>query len=153
METEADAAVASPAQPVGGWRARLKTAMDHSAVRYVIIGVVSAAADFGLLYALHGWLGLPVPIAAFISVATAFVLNFMLNRVWSFRSTAPVAGQFSRYVLLGCFNWVLTAVLVTLFTRMGLYYLVAKAIALVLSTASNYLVYRVWVFADRQRQS
>ena len=150
MEAETEALVASPTQPFGPWRTRVNVAMDHSAVRYLVIGVLSAAADFGLLYLLHGWLGLPVPIAAFIAVAIAFVLNFALNRVWSFRSKAPVVGQFSRYFLLGCVNWVLTAILVTLFTWGGLYYLAAKAVALVLTTASNYLLYRIWVFADKR---
>lgn len=125
--------------------------MRHTAVRYVIAGVVSAAADFGLLYLLRGWLGLPVMAAAFIAVSTAFLLNFALNRAWSFRSTAPVAGQISRYFALACVNWVLTAIMVGLFTWAGLYYLIAKAITLVLSTAGNYLLYRTWVFADRHR--
>jgi putative flippase GtrA len=152
MKIEADPVVTRAAQPTSRWRARARVLMDHSAVRYVIIGVLSAAADFGLLYALHGWLRVPVSVASFISVAIAFVFNFALNRVWSFRSRAPVAGQLTRYVVLGCVNWVLTAILVTLFTRLGLYYLVAKAVALVLTTLSNYLLYRMWVFADRRQR-
>lgn len=131
-------------------RRRVAAIVDHTAFRYVVIGVLSAAADFGLLYGLHGGLGVPVPIASFVSVALAFVLNFALNRIWSFRSQAPVVGQFGKYLFLGCVNWVLTAILVTAFTALGLNYLIAKAIALVLTTGSNYMLYRLWVFKDRR---
>ncbi|MER7001473.1 GtrA family protein [Dactylosporangium sp. NPDC000555] len=151
MKPQAGPAAATTAGLTSTWRASVGAAMRHSAVRYVITGVVSAAADFGLLYLLHEWLGLPVSVAAFIAVSTAFFLNFALNRVWSFRSTAPVAGQISRYFLLACVNWVLTTIMVGLFTWAGFYYLIAKAIALVVTTASNYLLYRLWVFADRRR--
>jgi putative flippase GtrA len=54
---------------------------------------------------------------------------------------------------LGCVNWVLTAILVTVFSWGGLNYLIAKAVALVMTTASNYLLYRVWVFSDRRRST
>ncbi|MDG6100852.1 GtrA family protein [Dactylosporangium aurantiacum] len=131
-------------------RGRVAAVVEHSAFRYVVIGVLSAGIDFGLLYALHGGLGVPVGIAAFIAVTLAFFCNFALNRIWSFRSQAPVVGQFGKYLFLGCVNWVLTAILVTAFTALGLNYLVAKAIALVLTTGSNYLLYRVWVFKDRR---
>jgi putative flippase GtrA len=131
-------------------RNRVVAVVEHSAFRYVVIGGLSAAADFGLLYALHDRLGVPVGIAAFIAVTLAFVFNFALNRIWSFRSQAPVVGQFGKYLFLGCVNWVLTAILVTLFTALGLNYLVAKAIALVLTTGSNYMLYRLWVFKDRR---
>ncbi|MET7420450.1 GtrA family protein [Dactylosporangium sp. NPDC005555] len=131
-------------------RGRIGAVVEHSAFRYLVIGVLSAAADFGLLYGLHGGLGVPVGIAAFIAVTLAFFCNFALNRIWSFRSQAPVVGQFGKYFFLGCVNWVLTAILVTAFTAMGLNYLIAKAIALVLTTGSNYMLYRLWVFKDRR---
>jgi putative flippase GtrA len=138
---------AEEAGPVPPWYAAV---LEHTAFRYVVIGVLSAGVDFGLLYVLHAGLGVPVPVAAFVAVALAFVCNFALNRIWSFRSQAPVVGQFGRYVFLGAVNWVLTAVLVGGLTAFGMHYLVAKVIALVLTTASNYLLYRVWVFADRR---
>jgi putative flippase GtrA len=152
MDVEATGIVGATGQP-GIWRARVVAGVEHSAFRYAVIGVLSAAADFGLLYGLHGMLGVPVPVAAFVAVALAFLINFLLNRVWSFRSKAPVVGQFARYLTLGCVNWVLTAILVTVFSWGGLNYLIAKAVALVMTTASNYLLYRVWVFSDRRRST
>jgi putative flippase GtrA len=154
MPTQAEPAVVPPAGPTKVWRLRVSAAMRHSAFRYAVTGVLSAGADFGLLYALHSLLGLALPIAAFIAVAAAFVFNYLLNRVWSFGSNAPVGREFVRYVLLGCVNWVLTAILVSLLTSAGLYFMVAKMITLVLTTGGNYLLYRVWVFAGRyQRQA
>ncbi len=130
---------------------RLGAVSRHSAFRYVVTGVVSAAADFGLLFALHGWLRAPLPVATFVAVALAFLLNYAMNRIWSFGSTARVGPEFSRYLILAGTNWVLTAVMVSVFTWAGLYYLLAKAVTLVLTTAYNYLLYRVWVFAGRRR--
>jgi putative flippase GtrA len=122
----------------------------HSAVRYLIIGGLSAAADFGLLVLLHGWLGVWLPLATLVAVVTAFLLNFALNRVWSFGSTAPIVRQFSRYLILGCGNWTFTVIGVAALSWLGLEYLVAKTVTLVLATTVNYLAYRVWVFADHR---
>lgn len=122
----------------------------HSAFRYVVTGVISAGVDFGLLYLLHGLLGAPLSISAFVAVALAFILNYVMNRIWSFGSTARVGREVTRYISLACTNWVLTAILVDVLARFGMEYLIAKAITLALTTASNYLLYRVWVFADRR---
>src|SRR2546430_2271136 len=146
MAADADVISASPAAV--SWRARGAAVLRHSAFRYLVIGGVSAAADFGLLFALHGWLRLWLPAATLIAVVTAFVLNFMLNRVWSFGSTAPIVRQFSRYFLLGCGNWLLTVGMVAALNWFGLNYLVAKTGTLVLASRINYLAYRLWVFDD-----
>jgi len=124
----------------------MRVLFEHSLVRFLLIGGASAALDTGVLYLLHGVLGVVLPVATFIAVVAAFGFNFTLNRIWSFGSQSPVAGQFGRYLLLAAGNWVLTVALVTGLSALGLHYVVAKIITLAIASALNYVGYRMWVF-------
>jgi putative flippase GtrA len=138
--------VSSSASAVEG--GRLAAVLRHSLPRYLLVGGISAGVDIGLLYVLHARLDVRLGLATFIAVATSFVVNFSLNRVWSFGSSAPVGGQAVRYLILAAFNWVLTVVLELAFTgHLGLNFIVAKIAILVINAVINYAGYRWWVFA------
>lgn len=124
----------------------MRVLYEHSLVRFLLIGGASAALDTGVLYLLHGVLGIALPVATLMAVMVAFVFNFTLNRIWSFGSESPVGRQFGRYLLLAVGNWCLNVALVTGLTALGLHYVVAKIITLAIASAANYVGYRVWVF-------
>jgi putative flippase GtrA len=139
--------VTVPAPAIEG--GRLAAVLRHSLPRYLLVGGISAAIDLGLLYVLHAVLDVRLGLATFIAVAAAFVVNFTLNRVWSFGSSAPMGRQAVRYLILAGANWVLTVVLELVFTgHLGLEFMVAKIVILVINAAINYVGYRWWVFAS-----
>jgi putative flippase GtrA len=136
-------------RPAGGMRRRtglVRALLAHSATRYLIIGGLSFAVDFGVLFVAHGMLGVALPVAAAAAFLTSFAVNFGLNRVWSFGSRAPVGRQLARYVTLVAVNTVLTVLLVSGLAAVGVQYLVAKAIVTACLVVLNYVAYRVWVF-------
>lgn len=124
----------------------MRVLYEHSSVRFLLIGGASAALDTGVLYLLHGVLGVLLPVATLLAVVVAFLFNFTLNRIWSFGSESPMGRQFGRYLLLAVGNWGLNVALVTGLTALGLHYVVAKIITLAIASAINYVGYRVWVF-------
>jgi putative flippase GtrA len=124
----------------------MRALYEHSLVRFLLTGGASAALDTGVLYLLHGVLGVLLPVATLLAVMVAFAFNFTLNRIWSFGSASPVGRQFGRYLLLAMFNWGLNVALVTGFTALGLHYVLAKIITLAIASAINYVGYRLWVF-------
>ncbi|WP_280672145.1 MULTISPECIES: GtrA family protein [unclassified Kitasatospora] len=132
----------TPAIAGSRWGALLR----HSLVRFIIAGGTGSGVDLGLLVVLHGYLHVVLWVATFLSVFTSFLVNFTINRFWSFGSTSPAGGQFVRYLILASMNWVLTVVLVSGLSQLGLYYLYAKAVTIVLSAGVNYFAYRRWVF-------
>jgi putative flippase GtrA len=118
----------------------------HSAVRFLLVGGLSAGIDAGLLVLLHGVLGVWLPLATYLAVATSFVVNFSVNRFWSFHSFHPVGRQLYRYLILAAGNWAFTVAMVTGLVWLGLHYLVAKAFTLAVAAVLNYIGYRLWVF-------
>ncbi|BFV58772.1 hypothetical protein KCMC57_up38760 [Kitasatospora sp. CMC57] len=127
-------------------KGRIRTLLGHSAVRFLIAGVISASVDMGMLFLLHGVLNVPLALATFAGVLTSFAVNFLLNRLWSFGSSAPVAGQSVRYLLMAGCNWVGTVLMVSLLVKLGLFYLLARALTLAVLSVVNYVGYRRWVF-------
>ncbi|WP_329110112.1 GtrA family protein [Micromonospora sp. NBC_01699] len=131
-------------RPTGLVRRLLRTGF----VRYLVVGGGSAALDTGLLWLLHGAFEVWLPLATFVGVVTSTGLNFLLNRSWVFASTGGAGGQLVRYLILVGVNWVLTVLMVSALAGLGLNYLVAKCLALVVLTTLNFLLYRAWVFRD-----
>ncbi|WP_075020896.1 GtrA family protein [Actinomadura madurae] len=141
--------MSAEAEPAGEMRRRpgpLMGLLTHSAIRYLIIGGLSFAVDFGVLFVAHGMLDVRLPVATTAAFLTSFAVNFGLNRVWSFGSRAPVGRQLVRYVGLVVVNTVVTVLLVSGLAAVGVQYLVAKTIVTGGLVALNYVAYRVWVF-------
>lgn len=128
---------------------RVRRLLGSGFVRFVLVGGVSAAIDTGLLWLLHGVLGVWLPVATFAGVSTAFVVNFLLNRWWVFGSASPAGGQLVRYLMLAAVNWGLTVLGVSTLAAAGTNYLVARLSVLAVLTVLNFIGYRTWVFRDR----
>ena len=124
-----------------------RRAYEHSLFRYLVIGVLSFAADAGTLYLTHGVFHIWLPLATTIAYALAFVVNFGLNRAWAFESSSPVGRQLTRYIGLVLVNYLLTLAIVTGLAALGVAYLLAKVIATGVTVALNYVAYRTWVFS------
>lgn len=118
----------------------------HSAVRFLIVGGLSIAADAAALVLLHGVLGVWLPAATALAYAAAFVVNFGLNRVWAFRATGGLGSQLGRYVALVAVNLSVTVVLVPALTWLGLPYLLSKLVTAAGLAVVNYLVSKRFIF-------
>ncbi|GAA2726119.1 GtrA family protein [Cellulomonas aerilata] len=134
---------APPAGPAGRgapwWR--------HPLVHYLVIGGLSFVVDMGSLLLLSGPAGLPVWLAATVGYWASLLVNFGLNR----RSMAGTGGrlrvQSVRYAVLLVGNFLMTLLVLQVGAGLGLPTAAAKCVAVVVATASNYVLYRRWVFA------
>jgi putative flippase GtrA len=118
----------------------------RSLPRFLIIGVLSFILDAGTLYVTHGVLKMWLPLATTLAYGVAFTVNFSLNRLWAFGSTAAVTGQATRYIVLTGVNYLITLVIVNGLAALGMSYLLAKVIATAVIAGINYIAYRNWVF-------
>jgi putative flippase GtrA len=119
---------------------------QHSGIRFLIVGGLSAAVDAGSLYVLHGVLDIWLPVATAIAFLVAFGINFGLNRIWTFEATGNARWHLVRYGSLVLVNLALTVLLVQALTWLGLIYLVSKVLTTATLAVSNYFVSRRWVF-------
>lgn len=120
---------------------------QHSLFRFVLVGGASVVVDAGLLYILHGRLGMWLPPATAIAFLAGFLVNFGLNRQWSFGSTTgALRPQLIRYLALVAANLLVTVGLVQALTWLGAPYLVAKVATTALLSAVNYVISKKWIF-------
>ena len=117
-----------------------------SLIRFVTVGAVSLSTNTAALYVLHGVLGIWLPVAAALSFAVSFVVNFGLNRMWTFDSDGAMFGHLWRYLSLVLLNLGLNALLVPSLTWLGLPYLISQVVTTTSLSMMNYLVSRRWIF-------
>ena len=108
--------------------------------------------DAGLLYILHGRLGMWLAPATAIAFLAGFLVNFALNRQWSFGATGALRHQLIRYLALVACNLLVTVTvtvtvaLVQGLTLLGVPYLVAKVVTTAALSAINYVISKKWIF-------
>jgi putative flippase GtrA len=119
---------------------------QSSAFRFLVVGAVSVTVDAGLLYILHGRLGMWLPPATALSFLAGFIVNFALNRQWSFGATGTLHRQLVRYLALVGGNLLVTVALVQAITWLGVSYLIAKILTTAALSAVNYVISRKYIF-------
>ena len=122
-------------------------------VRYVIQG--AALNLLGLaIFALLLFLAPAAPPLA-LSIATSFLLfpiNYIINRIWVFRSTGQKRMEVQRFVLVYMSVILANALLFgTLSAAFSLPPLLVQAAVLVLIVIGSFLVNFVWAFSGNQR--
>jgi putative flippase GtrA len=82
-----------------------------------------------------------------VSLTVAFWFTFLVNRLFSFRSKAPILGQLGIYTPLFFFNLAATSIIVGfLVTSMELLPVVAKTVSIGCTVSWNFLIYKFLIF-------
>lgn len=116
-------------------------------VRYSVTGLISLVVDVGGLLLLHELFGIWAPAAAVLSYLAAFGVNFLLNRNWTFGVGAHPSGpQLVRFTIVAVAAASFLFFGMLWLTSIGMPYLVAKAVLMVLIVVVNFVVMRRWVF-------
>lgn len=117
--------------------------------RYGVSAVTSAAVTIGLPVLLHEAGGIEQAKAAAISQTTALLVNFVMIRVFVFRSRRGAPRDFAHFALSAvAFRGMEYAVFLLLFELGGMYYLLALILTLGASTVLKFIWYR-FLFDDR----
>jgi len=124
--------------------------------RALVVAVVAAAVDVGVLAALVEGLGLAPWLAACVGYFTGGLVQYAASETWVFGGhTDRRWGTLSRFLsfqLLSVGGLVVTwGVMAVGNEWLGIHYLVAKGAALCLAFFYNYLSRRWWVYRERGR--
>jgi len=115
--------------------------------RYLITGFSSAAVEFSLLYLFKEIFRLPLIEANSIALTIVFWFNFLLNRLWSFKSKNNVGRQLIMYGVLFLFNLAASdAIMYALTSFLHLQYLFAKALAIGAVVSWNFILYKKVIY-------
>lgn len=88
---------------------RLQVRGRGGVFRNSVAGAVATAADFAVVSALVSWLGWSAPLATLIGSVFGGVVNFGINRSWSFASTGQIRGMAARYLVVSAVSAALNA--------------------------------------------
>ena len=141
----------TPADPAEAKKPRglLARFFGHSAVRYLIVGGLSFAVDFGLLVLLREVFRWDVGIASATAFLSSLVFNFLVQRKFSFDSAHRTHVSMIRYGLLVVTNTLATVFIVQLLTPTILGYMGGKVISTAAMMVWNFFLYQHWVFGKK----
>ncbi len=127
----------------------LKAAFKHAFVRYVFIGLLAFAVEYGSFYLLVINDRAAVLVANVLSFCLGLVIAFLLNRAWAFSHheySKKATHQFGFYSGLAIFNLFLTVVIVAVLNWMGVQPTIGKLIAMIITSSWNFVLLKFWVF-------
>ncbi|HSC79961.1 MAG TPA: GtrA family protein [Chitinolyticbacter sp.] len=120
--------------------------MQSQFIRYLLVGGASFALEYALYWLLY-WLGLPYLWANSTAYLTVFVVNFLVNRSWTFGSSGHLGRQALLYLLLVLFNLLASnVVLYALVEFAAVPALVGKVAVMVMIVSWNFVLYRKVIY-------
>ncbi len=117
-------------------------------VRFLLSGGSAAAAEYLVFIALQSALGSAwLVLSQSTSFACGFVVSFLMNRHWVFRSQGNWRSELARYGALAAINLVLgNLAMLLLVDHLHLHVLLAKFVVMGMIAAWNYLIFSRLVF-------
>ena len=124
---------------------------NASFIRYLVAGFATVAVDVGMLFALVHIAHLNVYLAATISFWTSLVVNFGLNKLWTFGVKQNTPHHLTFYGAIILLNYLVGLLFIAFARELHLSYLVGKLAALAITTGWNYFLYKHVVFVERDQ--
>ena len=120
-------------------------------VRFVASGGSAAAVEYSTFVVLQtslgkGWLLFSQP----ISFAAGFIVSFLLNRSWVFRSSGTVHTELAKYSLMAIMNLIAGDLMIAVLT--GAFHLnqfLSKLLVMTIIASWNYVLFSTLVFKPR----
>lgn len=116
-------------------------------IRFVGSGLLVFPIGLLVSFLCHELLGWREEYAGFAAIAVLLLLNFVLARVFVFRSVASVGMQLPKFLAIALVMRGMEYLLfLTIFKVTKISYLLAMVAALVISSLTKFFLYRSWVF-------
>lgn len=125
--------------------------MSARLFRFLVSGGSAAAVEYAAFVALHWLLGAAWLFASqSLSFFCGFVVSFLLNRGWVFRSSGAFSGELLKYGLVAAVNLVAGNLAIGLLVGpLQVNHYLAKLVVMVVIAAWNYLIFSQLVFRQR----
>ncbi len=107
--------------------------------KYAAVGAMSAVVDFGVLFVLTDWFGVYYLVSATASFILSAIVNYTLNRNWTFRSNGQRRKQVPIFLTIAILGILLNNnIMYVSVEHWHLHYLWAKVIAAAIVTIWNF---------------
>ena len=144
------------AQPWVQWLLRhrfLKFGTVGASGTFVNLGVLYLAQEY--LFRFIGSAGMRLNVSLVVAIFFATVNNFLWNRAWTWRDRKHLhrhrsrLAQFGQYAM-ACWVGIALQIVFTKLLVVYFHYLIANAVAIVLSSVFNFVVNDLWTFRHRK---
>lgn len=119
-------------------------------IRFVIVGVINTAVDFGVYSLCFGILHIYYMTAQVFGYSAGIINSFIMNKFWTFENkevNKKTTGQFIKFITVNALSFGATLLgLRLLVHNLNVNAYIAKAITIVISQAINFFGYKLWVF-------
>lgn len=122
-------------------------------VKFGLVGLSGVVVNLALLYALHGVAGLPDLLAVAIAVEASILSNFLLNDRFTFgdRKHGNPARRLAQFNAVSLVALVVNLLAYTVLAKgMGVHYLVAEAVAILVAFGANYTGNLHWTYGGAE---
>jgi putative flippase GtrA len=127
----------------------------RSFLKFFVVGGLSFLIDYGLLLGLYRVAGVPLALATTIGFLIGLVVNFALNKYWTFdapRGARHSARQALLYGVLVGVNLIFTDIFIVALANWHLSPEVTKPLATGIIMISNYLLYQKVIFKPHAKE-
>lgn len=120
--------------------------LQYSFIKYLMVGMINTLVGFGIIFLLmYG--GLLPEIANFIGYLCGFILSFILNKYFTFKSKNYVKSEFIRFALsMGIAYLINLLILVISYRYFGINEYISQIIAGIFYTLSGYILSKFYAF-------
>jgi dolichol-phosphate mannosyltransferase len=129
-------------------RVRAAEETHKELARFLLVGGSGTLLNFLILTATFHYLHWPALVAALISNETAMVSNFFCHEHWTFRDERHGTRKirFIRYQFVAAGGIAISTLIFTLLVHLGLFFLVANAIAIATALSWNFAMSHRWAW-------
>lgn len=126
----------------------------HHFVRYLFVGGTTFIIDFGLLFLLHDTIGTTITFATSAAYWISIIYNFVINRHWTFDANekANLKRHITTYFILLVANYFFAVIFVAIVSNF-MYFLLAKALAVIIQMTWTYYLYKNYIFIKSKNKS
>jgi putative flippase GtrA len=118
-------------------------------LKYISVGALCALIEFSIFSVLYQMLGLPLLAANCTALGVAILVDFSLQKVWTFRARGAVGRQLHWFLFMQAISALLNNALMYLFVALlGWYAPLAKVIQIGLVFLWNFAFCKIVVFAE-----
>lgn len=118
-------------------------------LKFIIVGAIGTIINLAAMYSLVEYFNLNYILASAIAVEVSIINNFILNNLWTFKGKKLMSSTVSRFLKFNTASILaLTINVATLYllVRLGIWYLIAQFIGIVLAFGINFIINIRWVF-------
>ncbi len=122
-------------------------------VKFCMVGSIGGVIHLGVLYILTEYFHIWYILSAAIGFTAGVINNFILNKYWTFQDRAPqIPRQFVSFFVISVVSLAINlSVLYILTEYVGIWYMAAQLMAILVALSNNYLSNRRFTFGQASR--